>query len=203
MAFPEDRLSTTPEPDEYLSPDGLGRSLNQDFELGPTAIGDTSRGIAFQLWSGGYNPGTGDITLTPADIGEAVVVLNVANLTELSFCFDNNGNIAIVYAAAAVVSLYWYDTVAGSYATMSPIADALSAMVTLDDKRLSQTQLNDILLIYTKAVDETFGLFQRKQRDRYDADDEIDLQAECFRYMWKCGMHRGNRVQITTISAAN
>ena len=202
MAIPEDRLSTTPVLDTYLTPDGFDRALLEDKENGPIAIGDISEGSVFQEWHLTYSDP--DFTLTPADVGSPVTtptLPSVAGVTECSFCFDQNGNITIAYMAGGVSSLYWYDTLAGDYTTTPSIEGALHPMVTLDDKRITQTQLNDVLLFYTKyiALADNYVLHMRRQRDRYET--EFDLALPCWPYIWKCGMHKGLRLQFTTIDA--
>lgn len=196
MAFPEDRLSTTVEEATYLDPDGAIRGFHEDYDRGPIAIGDMSQGGTYQEWHGSYDWGTEWIVLTPDTTGSPQSVLNIPNLSELSFCFDQNGNITVVYVQAGVLKLYYYDTLAQDFATLI-IPGGLSGMVTLDDKRARQSALHDIMLIYTK--DDGIGgyeLHSRRQRDRFDP--EIPLNEACYRYMLNLGMHEGLRVQITT-----
>ena len=200
MAMPEDRLSTVPEPATYLPPDGYDRSLLDDKEMGPVGLGNTSGGNAFQVWHMTYSDP--DFILTPETQGAPLTTPTfpaVAGVTELSFCFDQNGNITIVYRAGGIVSLYWFDTQINDYTTTASVEGALSAMVCLDDKRRTQTQFNDVLVFYTKAVAETYVLHMRRQRDRFA--NEFDLVLPCWRYVWKVGMHESLRLQFITIDA--
>jgi hypothetical protein len=199
MAMSENRLSTEPVLDTYIPPDGYNRSLLEDREMGPVAIGDNSQGLFYQEWWGSYDGGTDDITLAPQIQGSPVVVLNVPDLTEFSFCFDNNGNITIAYMSGGTSSLYWFDTQAGDYVTTPSITGALHPMVSNDDKRPRQNQLNDVLLFYTKVIGPNHILHMRRQRDRYDV--EFDLEFPCWPYVWKAGMHEGLRLQFTTLDA--
>ena len=196
MAIPENRLSTTVHPDTFLPPDEFDRTLLTDKEAGPIEIGNPSFGLSYQVWTASYADPV--ITLTPADTGLPVDVLSVADVTELSFAFDQNGNIAVVYKAAGTVSLYWYDTGQGDYTTTPSIEGAISAMLTMDDKRSTQTQSSDILLWYTKPeIDQTFTLYYRQQRESYGT--ERLLRTNVWRYPWKLGMHEGLRVQLVTV----
>ena len=205
MAFPEDRLSSVPVLDDYLPPDGIGRSLDEDYEQGPIGLGDTSSGSSFQQWHMTYSDP--DFTFTPADVGapfSSTTLPNwpgggVPNVTECSFAFDGSGNITITYRASNIVSLYFFNTLSGMYETIASVENALSAMVCFDDKRVTQSQLSDVLVVYTKQVAAQFILHYRRQRDRYLT--EFDLLLPSHRYIWKLGMHEGLRVQITTIDS--
>jgi hypothetical protein len=137
-----------------------------------------------------------EFTVTPQTTGSPVVVHSVAGVTQLSFCFDQNGNTTIAYTQAAVAYLYWFDTLAGMYVTTASAEGAISPAVTLDDKRVTQTQSNDIILMYTKQeIDLIYTLFMRRQRDRFLIEYE---QATGVRpHIVNFGMHKGLRLQIS------
>ncbi|GAI18079.1 unnamed protein product [marine sediment metagenome] len=148
MAIPQDRLSTVPVPDDYLPPNGDTNYLLEWHEGGPIAINDTSAGLNYQGWVMTYSDP--DFTLTPDTTGlPETVGLPVAGVTQLSFCFDQNGRASIAYTQGGVAYLYWFDTVAADFVTTASAEGAISPALTLDDKRVTQTQSSDMLLFYT------------------------------------------------------
>ena len=198
MAIPDGRMSTTFVDAVYVSPDELHRALTTDYERGPVALNDSSEGVNYQKWTLTYDLGSGDFTVTPELVGAPVVgVINAANVTQCSFCFDQNGHVNIAYTVAyAQAYLYWYDSDLPAWTQDALDADVVSPHLTLDDKRATQTSANDILLWYTReTAPDKFDLFHRLQRERFATEH---LMAESFEpYILKCGMHKGNRVKIT------
>lgn len=203
MAIIDDRLSTTPDPGTYLAPDGYSRSLLEDKELGPIFVGDPSLGSMYQDWHATYTAGSGIILLTPAITGPPVEALPIPvfGITELSFAFEQTGNTAVTYRTGGLVYLYYFDTNLAAYDTIV-IPDAVSSMLTLDDKRTMQEASSDILLWYSKLeLDGTYSVHYRQQRERYIT--ERVLQATGLpRYPWKLGMNDGLRVQLSMRSSA-
>ena len=194
MAIPEGRMSTTPVPGTYLPPNGDANTLLEWHEGGPVAIGDTSGGQNDQAWIMTYSDP--DFTLTPQTTGPPVVVHSVASVTQLSFCFDQNANFTIAYTAAAIANLYWFDTLAGMYVTTPSALGAISPAVTLDDKRDTQTQANDMLLFYTKQqIDLSYSLFMRIQRERFE--NEYLMHTNVRPHIVNMGMNDGLRVQLS------
>lgn len=193
MAYPEDRLSTTPVPATYIPPSGDTNMLLEWHQGGPVAIGDTSGGQNNQDWIMTYaDP---DFTLSPQTTGTPTVVHSVASVTQLAFCFDQNANFTITYTALGIANLFWFDTVAGMYVT-TPFVGGISPAVTLDDKRDTQTQANDMILMYTKQqVDLKYHLFMRKQRERFEVEYLQDTDVRP--HIVNLGMHEKLRLQIT------
>jgi hypothetical protein len=137
-----------------------------------------------------------DFTLTPQTTGSPVVVHSVADVTQLSFCFDQNANFTIGYTALGVAYLYWFDTSQSMYVTTPSGEGAISPAVTLDDKRNTQTQANDMILMYTKQeIDLSYTLFMRMQRERFE--DEYQMAINVRPHIVNLGMNVGLRVQVT------
>jgi hypothetical protein len=194
MAYPENRLSTVPVPEPYLPPNGDANHLLEWHEGGPLAIGDTSGGQNNQAWIMTYaDP---EFTITPQVTGPPVVIHSVPNVTQLSFCFDQNANFTIAYTALGIANLYWFDTALPGYTTTPSALGAISPAVTLDDKRDTQTQANDVLLFYTiQQPSLMYHLFMRRQRDRYE--DEYLQHTNVRPHIVNCGMHEVFRVQLS------
>jgi hypothetical protein len=194
MAILDDRLSTEPVPDTYIPPNGDVSHPLEWHEGGPIAINDTSSGLIFQGWTMTYSDP--DFTVTPDTVGLPVVVHSVAGVTQLSFCFDQNGRVTISYTESDIAYLYWFDTLEGDFVTDPVAAGAISPALTLDDKRTTQTQSSDMLLFYTKQeIDLSYTLYYRQQRDRFD--DERELKTGVRPNIANLGMHQGLRVQVT------
>jgi len=194
MAVTQNRLSTTLVPDDFIVPDERNRYLDFDYEMGPIALNDTSAGLKYQVWSLTWNGGTNNFTATPETVGSPVNVLNVANVTQCTLAFDQNGHVNIAYTAAGVAKLYWYDTLVAAWVTTT-LTNAITPTVCLDDKRSTQLSANDILLFYTKLqVDGSYNLYHKVQRERFL--NEYLYKTGVKPYIYKCGMHQGLRVQL-------
>jgi len=198
MAIPEDRMSTIPVIvpfKDWLSPDHLGHEWKEDYEGGPIALNDPSAGLDYQVWHLTWNQTTGDFTVTPQTVGSPVVVITVANVTQCSLCFDQNGHVNIAYTAGGTAYLYWYDTDAAGHVTTPLAAGTTNPMLSLDDKRTTQTDASDILLWYTRQQpDTTWNLYKREQRERFLTEDL--MATDVYPYVYKAGMNFGLRGQI-------
>lgn len=196
MSIPEHRLSTQVVEDEFIPPDERDRYLLIDYEQGPIALNDNSAGVAYQPWTMTYNPANGQFTLTPETTGSPVVVLTVMNVSQLSFAFDQNSHVTIAYTANGLPYLYWYDSVAGDWVTDLLAEGVTSPTLTMDDKRITQSNSNDVVLWYTKQEpDLTWRCYTREQRDRFTVEYPM---GPCEKWIYKCGMHEGLRLQVTT-----
>lgn len=196
MASPEDRLSTTVVDADWIDPANRGTFGPEAWEGGPIALNDPTSGLNYQAWHLGWDSGTGDFTVTPETTGSPVVVLNAANVTQCSLAFDQNGHVNISYTVSnGNTYLYWYDTDVTNWVTTLLAAGTVSPVITLDDKRLTQTAVSDILLYYTvQQPDLTYNLYERRQRDRFLS--EIFYKADVPPYIKKLGMHAGLRVKL-------
>ena len=194
MAIPENRMSTTPVLDDYIPPSGDTNQLLEWHQGGPLGIGDTSGGQNNQDWIMTYSDP--DFTLSPQTTGIPTVVHSVANVTQLSFCFDQNANFTITYTALGIAYLYWFDTLAAMYVTTASALGAISPAVTLDDKRDTQTQANDMILMYTKQeIDLSYTLFMRMQRERFE--NEYQMATNVRPHIVNLGMNTGLRLQVS------
>jgi len=192
MAIIEDRLSTTLVTNSYLYPDSKERHINTDFENGPIAITDLSEGIQYQSWA--LTIVSGNFTLTPETTGSPVIILSGQDSIRCSFAFDKNGRPNIFWTDSGNLShFYWYDTVAADF-VITDYPDVFSGMLSLDDKRVMESDVSDIILWYTRLVGPQYNLYHRKQRDRYGI--EHLMKENTFPFIYKSGMHKGLRGQI-------
>lgn len=197
MAIPQNRMSTQPVLDDYLEPDDRARPfMSVDYEDGPIALNDPSAGLSYQPWTMSYNSLTGDFTVTPETTGSPSVVYNTPNVIQLSFCFDNNGHVNISYQKDDDTAyLYWYDTLAAGWVTSLLAAGTNFPVLSLDDKRTTQTQANDMLLWYTRQQpDLSWNLYKREQRERFETEQL--MATGVYPYTIKAGMHKGLRGMV-------
>lgn len=194
MAIPE--ASMTPVPNDFLFPEDQER-LNylQDHEAGPSDLNVTDEGMQFQHWILSFNQANGDVTLTPQTSGTPIVLPALApNAQQLSFCFDQNARPAVCWVIDATGYLYWYNSDVGSFVT-DVFPGVVSCMLTLDDKRTSQVESNDILFFYTRETSSNnYTLFSAVQRERFGT--ERTMQNDVPPYLRKAGMNDGLRVQV-------
>lgn len=196
MAIPQGRMSTVVVEGVYLPPkDRISYPL-APYEIGPYALGDTTRGLIYQVWSLVYDTGNGEMTLIPEVTGIPEVVLTVLDVIHVSFTFDQAGRITIAYTTTNSSYLYWYDTDLGTTTTTDLGVGVVTPTVALDDKRITQNDVSDILLWFTRVIPGGYSLFNSLQRERYLIEYLMatGLSAGNIR---KAGMSSETRVQLT------
>lgn len=141
------------------------------YALGGVALGDTSRGMDYQLWTMEWSNGSFNLHAENQPVPIAVYLGN--NVTEMNFTFDQNMNIAIAGVQDEQAFLYWYDTIVRDY-VHTWLSDCTSPRITLDDRRELQTTNSDMILSYIYDN----SLRMRRQRDRFGVEyllkDNID-----------------------------
>jgi len=195
MAIIENRMSTVPVPNGYFSPDDILSGSLISREAGPIALNDPSGGQAYQSWILTYSDP--DFVLTPQDVGAPSIVLSVAGVVRLGLAFDQNGHPAICYNTLTNGFLYWFDSSIPGFTTTDFGTSVFSLALTLDDKRNRQTQVNDIILWYTKVGVVGHDLFNRVQRERFTIPTLMKTAIP--KYIVQVGMHKGYRVQLTLL----
>lgn len=194
MAIPDGKMSAVPIEAPYLVPDERDRiSLLEDYELGPIALSDVSQTLRYQNWGMVYN--ASNFTLTPETTGSPSVVHTSVDTEQISFCFDQNGNIAIVYIDNTTDGhLYWFDPTPSNYVVLDLPDPIVGAMLSLDDKRDLQSAASDALLWYTRKIGEQHNLYQRIQRERFTI--EHLMVENVYPFIYKAGMHEELRGQL-------
>ena len=193
MTFQNHDMSDPNMPSTWLHPDILDRAMTEDYEAGPVALEDTSEGLSHQTWHLTYSGG--DLIITPELFGDPVVVRTIAEVTQCTLAFDQNAHINLAYTAAGLPYLYWYDTALGDWTTTQLDTGAITPTICMDDKRVTQTNVSDILLFFTiETSPGVYTLYHREQRDRYQ--DLYPHAVGVKPYIHKLGMHNLLRVQI-------
>ena len=155
--LPNNQLSSITNKANFLVPN---TSPLLDYEWGGVALNDSLQGLQVQIWSCYYENGL--IKVKPSS-GEAINVLVIADVTELSFAFDQNMRVNITYVSGGIAYLYWYNSLIGETVTTTLGASVKNPRMSLDDARANQTGTSDIVLAYVKDN----VLCMRVQRDRY------------------------------------
>lgn len=192
--LPDATLSSQSLPPSFVAPDLLGRpTLTTDLETGGIALNDPSQGLMVQTWRA-WLVGS-SVRCAPDSVAEAggsgVELLNISGITELSLAFDQNMRPAIAYVTGGQSYLWWFDTQAGSQATLS-LPGCASPFITMDDKREMSLATSDILLFYIKAS----ALYYRQQRDRFTIERHLADLPPTMNRIVRAGMGSNFRLQV-------
>jgi hypothetical protein len=165
--MPQQTLSDSPHPAAFLSPRNLRTSSQylSAYEQGGIALNNSTEGLQYQNWSGAVGV-SGDFVLTTA-AGESTTVINVQNVKEWDFTFDQNMSPFFAYTLNDGTSyIYWFDALSGDYTTTQMPEGSVNLRCSLDDKRPTSSGTSDIVLSYVRSG----TLFMRQQRDRYGVE---------------------------------
>jgi hypothetical protein len=185
--LPDMTLSTMSDPATFVGGRAFPVQKHIDYELGPIAIRDPARGLMHQIWRARME--NQYVYLSAPNVAE-FVLLDLPKVTEISFTFDQNANPIFAYVQDGIAKLYWFDASIADYVTTVFGADVLTPRITLDDKRLTQRSVSDVLLFYQRDS----KLMMRMQRERFSI--EHALASNVTDGVVKCGMMRNLRVGV-------
>ncbi len=162
-----------------------------DYERGGIALNDASAGFDVQDWQFSLVNDEARV----GKIGEVpVTIWSASGMTEISGSFDSGMQACVAYVQAGVVRLYYFDTLTLSMTTID-IPGAASPRLTLDDKRPTQSNARDILLLYLKGA----SLCYRQQRDRYEIERILAPMPDALR-LGRVGMGSNRRVNVEVLT---
>lgn len=166
MSLPDDGLSTTAVPDDFVGA-GAANILDRlrDYEEGPIAEQDPTQGLMYQEWRSYIREGA--IWLEADNTSPRIVYQTEGELTDISIAFNQNGDLHYAYVEDGIAKLYYYDSVTGSFQTLVLPAGTRTPKITLDDKRRENLSGSDVILSYIK---EDNGLYYRQQRERFQVE---------------------------------
>lgn len=186
--IPGHTLSGQYVPRKFIPPDNIepGTELI-DYERGGIALRDPSQGYNVQDWMGYYY--SQRVFIKPEN-GPAVALFERIGVESLSIAFDQNMNPAVAFTQGGDTWLYWYDSSQQGQVFTNYGDTVLSPKLSLDDKRVSQTNSSDIIFSYI----ENNNLYFRAQRDRFLIPYLLaeDVNAT----LLKIGMNVGYRFQL-------
>lgn len=185
--LPENELSSTIIQAPFLGAKALGVSKTVDYENGGIAINDASEGLLYQIWRARLIE---DNILLDAEKVEEFVLYSDTGISEISFTFDQNMRSALAFVKDDRAYLRWYDTSVGAQTVTELASDVITPRVSLDDKRYTQSAINDVILAYIRSG----SLYYRQQRDRFLI--EYFLASDITTGLIKIGMNRQFRFQF-------
>lgn len=197
MALPDLQFASKSLPAVFLGGRAFPVQKHIDYEWGPIAISDPSKGSMYQIWRARME--NNYVYLSAPNVPE-FVLLDLPNVTEISFTFDQNGRHIFVYVQDDIAKMHWYDSSVSEYVTTVFDGDVITPRITLDDKRDMQRGVSDIVLFYVKPTRNAQGvqiggdLYMRMQRDRYGV--EYHMATELAGGIVKCGMMNNWRVGV-------
>lgn len=165
MALPGNVLATQDFPAEFIGGRALSLELDRDFETGGVALSDPSEGHLVQVWETYVAPNLIDIVIKDEAGNETIIYEGTDLITEISCTFDQNMRQTFAFVEGGIAKLDWYDTQLGAR-TVTIYSDIDNPRVSLDDKRATQMDSNDIIFAYIKNG----NLYHRRQRDRYQTE---------------------------------
>lgn len=140
-----------------------------DFEDGGAGLNDPSQGLLYQAWKARLTL-AGEVWLSAPNTPE-FLLYSAPGITEISLAFSQNMEPHLAFVENGEAKLWWYDTTIPGHTVMNLGSAVITPRICLDDKRLLQSAISDIIMMYVKAGD----LYYRQQRDRFGV--EYLLQA--------------------------
>lgn len=189
--FPEGSPSSSYVRGAFLAPDDADRSLLMDYERGGVHLNDPSQGLDYQVWKMWYDADNSQIKLSTLANTDETVVLTSGQITELSFTFDQNMRLAMVYVENTIAKFRWFDPIQNAVVT-DVLQGATSPMIALDEKRSLQLSDSDIVLAYVRDG----SLYYRLQRERFLTEHALAALPPGVSRIMNLGMSSQNRVQV-------
>lgn len=134
----------------------------QDFEDGPVAIGDISKGLNYQIWWAEIDD---DKIFLLANNQERQIFITANDITEVSISFDGNARPIVAYIANKTGFLKYFDSFSSAYVTLN-LGSIKSPKVFMDDKRAFFQAESDVILVFVRDN----KLIYKLQKDRFNTD---------------------------------
>ncbi len=189
MSLPNDTASTIGVSGVFYDPDDNSRGPLEDFERGGVAVEDTSQGLLAYNWRMWVD---GNDVLLQRDGASSAVIFSTGGIQDIAFAFDQNMRPTVAYRnSSETLLLRWYDSLTHTYRTDS-FGVGRNPRLSLDDKRLSQSSLADVIFAYIRGS----TLYYRQQRDRYQTERVLKAGIPESVVLKTVGMTRGLRLQF-------
>ena len=186
--IPDNRLSSYPVPAALVGSDKFPITDTLEYEEGPFALQDVSRGLQYQIWRVRL---IGESVYVTSPTTPETEVFSKRGITQVSLSFDQNARYVVAYIINnSQLWLYWYSPVLQSF-THTQIDDGVrDVRITMPDKRDFQIPESVIGMFYTKGD----KLLVRWQTDRYG--DVQELQSGIAGRLMRVGMNAHYRLQF-------
>lgn len=155
--IPNNQLASVSVYADFFTPIRVDKLV--DYEWAGVDLYDSSQGAQAKLWKCFYENGI--IKVKTDDIQHDL--LEVANVSELSFAFDLNMRPLVTYVVAGVTYLWWYDSSVSAQVTTDFGNTFKTPQLALDEHRPNLSQNADVIFAYIKNQ----RLCIRIQRDRF------------------------------------
>ena len=177
----------------YIEPDDLPFKRLVSHERGGIALNDPSLGLDVQNWR---VESDGSMVRLFSEMGSPIELFPDSGIRQLSLSFDQNMRkvVAVEYNSGGV-DLIFYDTLTASEETTF-FPDIRTPVVSLDDKRESQSGTSDVIFGYVRNSDNM--LCYRQQRERYALEHELVQLAPRSR-LRNLGMTEQMRMQFEVL----
>ena len=170
MSLPNDVLSSIPKEGSFVGSRALDAPTLIDYEDGGIDLQNATNGLRFQAWKASVE--NDSIYLEAPTVPKLLVYLG-EDITELSFTFDQNMNYCLCFVEGGVAKLRWYDSSIQAMTTTVLPYGVKTPKVTLDDKRVYQSPISDIVLAYIRD-----GMLRVcYQRERFSIEHDITLNV--------------------------
>ncbi len=158
-----------------------------DTHLGGIALGNTSQGIAYQLWTAEI---VGSDIMLSAPNTPQFALLSGVDAVWVALAIDQNAREFIAYADAnGNASYYWYNTTIPGYTTTALTGPVYRPFAALDDNRLLESGTSDVILAYVRSG----TLYMRVQRDRFGTEYNLGAAPAT---LVQIGMNEVDRFQF-------
>lgn len=161
---------------------------SSDCESGGVAIQDPSEGLLYQVWKARLE---NDHVYISAENTPEYSIFSGSGITEISFSFDQNMRFTLAYVENGNAKLYWYDSTTQGMTITNFGSSVKNPRITLDDKRSTQSENSDIIMVYIKNM----NLYYRQQRDRFSVEYLLKTGVSKLK---KIGMNDKLRLQFLT-----
>jgi len=185
--FFENRLSSDSIRGAFIGGRAFPVAKDADYEIGGKALYDPSEGLNYQVWRCRL---INDGVVLYDEKNNATTIYTGADISEISFSFDRNMNIALAFVQGGESKFYWYDSSLGAMTVTNFGSSVITPRVSHDDKRDTQSASSDVILAYVKNS----SLYFRAQRDRYQT--EYLLKSGDCKGLIKIGMNSKLRLQF-------
>jgi len=188
MSLPQDVVSITPQPSQFLNPDNISFLPHLVYERGGVDLQDTSEGNIAYVWTGRY--ANNAISIKRDGIEGYDILTELVGVSSIDMTFDQNMNVILCYDIGTTSYLYWFDSVIQDYTT-TVYPNSRSPRLSRDDKRPQYNTQSDVIFAY---ITTTGDLVYRQQRDRYTIGRTIGTGIQSTVIIEKVGMTTTNRV---------
>lgn len=172
---------------QFAGAKNLATSTREDFDDGPIAFNDNSRGLSYQVW--GVRIENDDCIVFAENTPEYVLFTHIG-LDSVSLTFDGSAYPVVSYVADENAYLRFYDSLSQNFETIN-LGEQLSPKVFNDEKRNQFSSDADVHLVYIRGN----SVYNRLQRERFTIEREIASNVTS-REIIRFGMQRNYRLGI-------